>query len=408
MVHITSFIALICSVSCNGFTYIPSDSIMPLVSNIGSYRDLVALNMTNKALYPLLRPIFDFSTECQVSSESTWPSRQLEIDTDMISNVNLCAIHLMRHAYLYKRVLLHGYAHSIASLFLQINATIKSEVAIHFPINSLNTSALNHMMQSINVGSVYLDLYGVLISQDIINLLSLALDERININCRINGIFFDLMDQEMSDNLFKDFFNVLPYSSLIHISFWGPIYDTALSQLALVLPRSKLSSLEYSMPLFEPTSHQLQALGSALVRTPTMEKVSFRFFPAAKYLLNAMIPLLSESNILELEIVYGGNDIDASVSSITSLPPSMKIINLSGNTMNATTAVSFIGVVARSNVHSIGLFHSDAYFNAAHVSQIKELILTSQLTHVNLGGNGINDHGRVVLENIGGGRRIIA
>lgn len=45
---------------------LPAELLLPIVSNIASFKDLITFNMTSKAAFPLIRPIFDFSTACQI------------------------------------------------------------------------------------------------------------------------------------------------------------------------------------------------------------------------------------------------------------------------------------------------------------------------------------------------------
>lgn len=74
-----------------GLAKLPEELLLPIVSNIDSYQDLDALNMSSKAFYPSILPIFDFTTACQVLD--VWPNAKLQIRSDFVLLI-LCATHI--------------------------------------------------------------------------------------------------------------------------------------------------------------------------------------------------------------------------------------------------------------------------------------------------------------------------
>lgn len=386
---------------------LPADLIFPIVSGIGSYKDLVALNTTSKTLFPLIRPIFDFATACQVALTRTWPSARIRIQTDQIKSMNECATHLMHYSYLYNRVSLEGNPTTVAALFSQITASLESSVDISFfELKSLNAQVLSEVIQSITVGSVYLDLFRQTIDQKMVNILTKALDSRITIHSPINGILFDLMDQVMPENIFANFFRTLPHSKLDLLFFTGALHINELSQLAAVMPQSNLKSFRYTASYGHPVA-ELQAIGFALAHTPTMKKVVFRFIPSCGVILESMISGLGTSNLEELELSQGSN-MDSAAALITDLPPTLNMLNFAGNRIKAATIVNLFGVISRSNVKVLSLFRNHAHLeNATQVQQISDYILASSLQKVYLSGNEIDAEGEIILETAGVGRTIM-
>lgn len=405
-------IAIVWAAPVDGFPAIPNDLILPIVANIGSYRDLCALNMTSKAFYPIIRPIFDFTSACQVAPSDVWPNSRLEIKMDAIANPVICANHLMKYSFLYKRILLtNGGPSSVAGLFNHITVPILYPVDVIFRSGSLNSETLTEVIESITVGSVNLDLFRQTIDSKIVEVFTRSLDRRINNKSPINGILIDVNDQELPLNLLANFFRVLPYSDLKRLTISEPLYNNSLFQLSAVLPLSKLDTFEFVSSSSTPIA-ELKALGSALVLTPTMKKISFRFVDSSNVLIESMIPGLDNSNIEHWEITYGNNmgwsdAMDTSVGLLTTLPKSLKVLNLAGNSLHAATIVNLIAVVSRSNVQVLSLFRNNAQLNATHVHRIADLLVGSKLRVLNVADNSIGAQGEAILKRAGNGIEII-
>lgn len=386
-----------------GITKLPTDLVLPIVSNIESYRELTAFNITSKIFYPLIRPIFDFSTACQVPSKEVWTNRKIRIGTDRIINMNSCASHLMFYFSLYKEVTLVGLPGSIIAFVSAITSPLQSLITISFIHESLDTQALIKVIDSIKFGSVHLDLSLQIIDQAMVDILAAAMDCRINSVSIIYGITLNPRNMLLPDNIYLNLFEAIPNSDLKRLSIVGRLYSNAFEHLANVIPRSKLTSFEYSIPFLLPSVVGLQALGSALIRTPTMKRVSFKYFPTNTMLLEAMAPGLVSSDIEELEISYG---FETPVYLITALPPSMKSLTLVGNNIRATGILNLVTVSARSNLLFLNLMGNRAHLNSTDILEIRDSILDCSLV-VLLNDNLIDYNGRTIAKNFAGGRRII-
>lgn len=397
MLVLLFLISLACAGPTNNFSKLPNELIENIVSKIGSYKDLVAFNITNKSFYPVIRPIFDLANACQVNSAEVWPDYMIQIKVNSIVDVNKCASHLMRYSYIYKRMSLIGTPIAIIALFDDITAPMSQLVDISFDTRTLDAPLLIQVFQSIKFGLINLDLTGQEVNQYVISILAVNLDRRISPKQKINGLFFYFNDQTLPVGLFKKFFQTLPHSnSLKQLSFIGSPYFDALSEFAEVLPKSSLSTLE-CISAFGLLDAEIQALGVALVQTSTMKNAMFLSFPSSHILLEAMIPGLAQSNLESLEIMYG-TSMDEPVSLITTLPSSLKSLDFSSNGLNATTLVNFVGVVGKSNVRDLNLMRNDAYLKASEVQKIADYIVGSRLLSVDLSFNEIDASSEIILE----------
>lgn len=386
-----------------GFAKLPAELLLPIVSNIGSYNDLIAFNMTSKAVFPLIRPIFDFATACQIPSNEVWTNHNLEVETDPIIDLNRCAAHLMRFSYLYQTIVFEGHPNYVTALFELITDPLETIVDVKFRRRSLNSQNLNEFIVSIGAGWINLYLYRQVINEAMVNLLARAIDRRFTPQSRIQGIIFDVMNQRIPGIFFGNFFESLPFSDLRRLSITGGLNMHFVLKLATAMPKSQLTSFEYY--IVYGSSNELQVLGSALVLTPTLKRVSFRFAQPSNSILEGMIPGLNGSRLEELEIIHGSN-MDFSVALITQLPPSLKILNLSGNLISNEVVVHLFSVISRSNLKSINLNYNNAQLNSSHVQQITDSILASHLTSINLAENGIDAECDAILETARVGRTI--
>lgn len=406
MLLISFAASLLRAATSNGLTKIPSELIIPIVSHIGSFDELVALNTTSKAMFPHIRPIFDFASACQVPIRKIWPNDQLLIETDKIIDMKKCSTQLMRYSFLYKRISFEGHPNSTVAMFNEVKSPLHSLVDVTFRSLTLNQLSFKKVLQSIKFGSIFLDLFGQEVDQDMINQLTVALDLRKTACPSINGINFNVMNQALPVDIFANLFRTLPFSDLKRLTILGRLYPKALTQLAVVLPKSRLSSFEYSMPFVAPSNDEMRAIGSALVNTPTMKEVVFRFFPSTKDLMESIVAGLPSSNIEKLEIIYGF-DSDSAVALIKTLPPSMKSLKLSSNRIKSSTIVNLIGAISRSNVHLLNLIGNNARLNSTDILQIVDYVEQSQLEILNLSENYIGAVGKMILATVDVGKRII-
>lgn len=393
---------------------IPVDLIRPIVSYISSHQELVALNRTSKAFYPSLRPIFDFESACQVYHSHTWQlDRMLIIRADDIDDVNVCAIHLMHYSSLYKTVSIEGDLSTVIALFRQITASLEVLIDVDLYGPTLNMLILSEFIQSIGRNSVNLFLEIEKLEKDMIDLLADTINRHITPFSPFTGINFNFASQLLlPPNLLTRFFEALPNSKLQQLSITGRLYVNGISQLSAVLPLSKLTSL--SIRDSNPRVSEMEALGSAMVRTPSLKKIIIHNVGSSNAMLHNMTTGLRYSFIEELEIT-DGDDMEASVALIKSFPASMTDLNLSHGGYNrifcltTPTFVNLVRIASHSNLKMLDLAFNHAHLqNATDVQQITDAILGSQLEAIYLEGNEIDAKGDAILEPARKGRLILS
>lgn len=384
-----------------GLVAMPADLILPIVSHL-SYQELVALNRTNKSFYAIARPIFEFESACQVVDVKVWKDSKLQIVTDKITDFSRCAVHLMHYAALYKDISIDGNPANTAALFGQITAPLHSSIDVVFRKRSLNQTTLAAVIQSISVGSIFLNLSRQKITRELMALLTSVIQLPSN---PFNGLFFDMsVLQPPTPNLFTSFFNALPSSNLDRITISGSLEAGAFLHLADALPFSKLST--FGMYHGSASVAEFEALGTALSATPTMKKVNFGLVRGSNAMLGALAVDLPTSSIEVLEVMYDV-DMDTSILSITALPPNMKILDLSGNSLKPSTVVQVIEVASNSNLKELNFFGSVIKLKNLSADDAREIVDTVVGGHymeVNLGRNDLDVGAKAILET--GGSRI--
>jgi hypothetical protein len=102
-----------------------------VVGYFDSYQDLVAFNLSSRAAYGILKPIFDSRTKCQTTSKGTWPD--LHIDTGKVLNPSRCLTRINRFLYLYRNVRLSVPVEAVTSFMHVIGPSQAVNFELSFP-----------------------------------------------------------------------------------------------------------------------------------------------------------------------------------------------------------------------------------------------------------------------------------
>lgn len=366
---------------------IPSDVILPILSNIDSFKDLVAFASTNKANHAVAKAILDFPTVCRSHPSMTWPLTKLLllIQFPSKSDAEACAAHFVRYSFLYQYVEMVGGPNAIASFFSNIKVPIKN-LSISFRFKTLNADNLAILLDVLSHQKVRIILTGQIVTNTIMEKLTQSLDYRISPSSPIEGLVFNFLFLEpyLSPGSLSQLFSNLHYTNLKHLSITGSLYRDALIPLASSMPRSNLVSFELKT-FVSHNDLEMRNLGMALVQSLSLRSINIRFVPFATS-LRAMGPGFAASNLERVEMTYC--HLNESISSLFSLPPSLKMLNLTMDHILPDGIVELFNAVAQSNVKSFDV-SGNSRLTSSQIENITRAIEESLLERVDLRGNGI-------------------